>query len=631
MLYLFKGFVPTDSNLPKKPKISFKEGSTLYDFSGVSHLDSYAGILDEKYIQIDFDDNAEFNLVLDIVNKLKINTAALRSSRGGHLYFLRPLSETNRKQGRYTPIGVKVDVGVGNKPTAIPLKINGNLREWICTSDNLDMLPAWLTPFDNKKTVVNFKDLQEGDGRNDTLFTYILTLQRESLTKDEIKQTIRIINDFILKEPIATNELDTILRDEAFLKETFYEKNKLNYKRFIEYLLKECHAISLNESLFIYKDGVYTDNKFLIKRSIDNILNNISTRDLNETISRLEIKAPIIDKLSLPNKIVVNNGLLDIESLSLDSFTPNYICTNKIPVNYNPAAYSKDLDKALNDICCNDPNLRLVIEEMFGSTLYRSNQFNKLFILNGSGANGKSTLLDLMRSMIGESNVSSISLHDFFKSQFKPYQVNYKLANIGDDISGDVVNGSEILKKLVTGEKLNVERKGKDPFDINNYASMFFSSNHPVIINDTTHGMERRVMNIPFNASFRGPNADYSIIDRCREGDIEFLEYMLLLSLQGLQRLLKNKKYTKCKAVDDANKQFKYNNNPELLFIEEAKIENESVNDVYLQYQTWCIEEGISTKPVKSNSLSRMIKTYGYTQVRRTINGKKLYIWTKSD
>ena len=81
-----------------------------------------------------------------------------------------------------------------------------------------DPLPTWLYPY-NKNP--NLTKMTEGDGRNDKLFTYILKLQSQGMAKNDIKETISIINNYILEEPVEQNELNIILRDEAFMKESF--------------------------------------------------------------------------------------------------------------------------------------------------------------------------------------------------------------------------------------------------------------------------------------------------------------------------------------------------------------------------------------------------------------------------
>ena len=171
----------------------------------------------------------------------------------------------------------------------------------------------------------------------------------------------------------------------------------------------------------------------------------ITKNQRNETLSYLEAVAEDVE-LSHINKIPVKNGLYNLDTDELEEFTPSYISKNKIPTAYNPAAKSSLIDKFLDDLACGDSSIRAVIEEMIGTTLYRSSDFDAFFILVGDGSNGKSTLLDLIIQMLGEENVSA-ELKDLTRLS---KLLNFgKLANIGDDINSNDIKNSALLKSLL--------------------------------------------------------------------------------------------------------------------------------------------------------------------------------------
>lgn len=66
------------------------------------------------------------------------------------------------------------------------------------------------------KAATDFLDMDAGDGRNQALFNYILTLTANGFTVDETREAIRILNKYVLKESLSDEELEVILRDEAF-------------------------------------------------------------------------------------------------------------------------------------------------------------------------------------------------------------------------------------------------------------------------------------------------------------------------------------------------------------------------------------------------------------------------------
>ncbi|WP_346890728.1 phage/plasmid primase, P4 family [Clostridium sp. UBA3887] len=609
----------------KKPNVKEVNEESAQSYSDISKLDDYGATLNPQTIMVDIDDMVQAKRVQKILEKLNVNCVIIQTSNGMHFHFLNTNIKSN-KQHYYTALGIKTETKYPHPNVVTPIKLNGVERKIVRSTEKLDKLPIWLMPL-SKKFSMDFSKLQEGDGRNDTLFSYILTLQQQAMTKDEIREVIRVINQFILKEPVSDKELDVILRDKAFLKESFYLKSKLQYEKLAIYLIREHHVVKMNDTLHVYKEGYYTSDSDEIERNMLQYIINSTRSPRSEVLRYLELRSQEVEMES-PKLIALKNGILDIENKTLGDFNPEFKIKNKIPVNYNPAAYSEIMDKTLNKICCNDKQLRLLIEEMIGYILFRRNELGKCFILTGHGANGKSTLLDVIKRLIGKENLSSVALNEL-NDRFRTFQLEGKLANIGDDISNGYIDDNSTFKKLVTGETVNVERKGKDPFDFNNYSKLIFSCNEIPRINDLSDGLKRRIIFIPFNAKFskRDPDYDPFIIDKLMSN--ESLEYLLKLALEGLERILYNRAFTTPKSVEDTWDDYEKRNNPIIGFLEEGKIENESTKDVYLQYQTYCTESGL--KHLSRIAFSREICKHGFKTKQVKINGKRISIFIKED
>lgn len=619
MVFIFKGYIPTNG---KRPTEEYKNRTEFYSLSDVEKLKSYGAVLDNEIIQIDIDDEEQSNIVLKIVQDLNIQCNILKTDRGKHFYF-KNTNQDKRKQGYTTSLGIKIDTGLGSQNAVIPIKIDGKTRKWLQEVEELDCLPTWLVPID--KRPVDFSEMEEGDGRNQALFNYILRLQSAGLAKDDIKNTIKIINKYILKEPLTEREVDVITRDKAFLKESFYIKNKLQYEKLAKFLITEENIIKINEQLHIYKDGYYSNNTLDIEKVMLKYIQNSTKTPRGEILRYLELLCSN-KYVSNPKYIVFNNGIFDLETKELVDYSPNYVIKNKIPHNYNPAAYHELLDKTLTKIACNDKKLRATIEEMIGYTLFRRNELGKSFILTGNGSNGKSTLLDLIMELLGEDNVSSVSLKEL-NDRFKTFQLDGKLANIGDDISNEYIQDNSTFKKLVTGEKVNVERKGKDPYDFKNYSKLIFSANELPRINDLSGGLKRRILFIPFNAVFSKKDPDYDPFIKDKITTPEALEYLLKIAINGLYRILNNNAITMSKASEQVWDEYEQINNPVVSFIEENKIENESITDVFRKYQVWCIESGL--KPLSKIVFGKEVRKQGYNSNKSVkIDGKVTKIYT---
>ncbi|MBG9841771.1 DNA primase, partial [Bacillus tropicus] len=303
---------------------------------------------------------------------------------------------------------------------------------------------------------------------------------------------------------------------------------------------------------------------------------------------------------------------------------------NKIPVAYIPGAYYEVTDKTFNKIAVNDKKIRAILEEILGYILFRRNEFAATFILTGDGSNGKSSYLKIIRKLIGSDNASSLDLNEL-DQRFKTAELFGKLANIGDDIGKGYIKESSIFKKLSTGETLNVERKGKDPFDFTNYAKLIFSANEMPRINDFSDGLGRRLQIVPFKAKFTPNDEDYDPFITDKLLSDESMQYVLNLALKSLKRLLIEKKFTKSKAVEDELIKYQEENNPIISFVnnEDVELERAVVGDMYLQYKVYCAENGFQS--VSNVNFSKQVKhLYKFDVKVQWIDGKSKRLFIKS-
>nr|WP_206691673.1 DNA primase family protein [Heyndrickxia coagulans] len=596
----------------------FKDGSKLLSYNTVRKYESFVGILDDDYIMVDVDDIEDAETLLDIIEDRNVQCSVLETNNGMHFYF-RGYDLTANKIKWYSNIGILADYKLGTKNTADPLKINGVSRKWIKKAKEHDPLPVWLQPYNKKNPGLN--DLSEGDGRNNTLFTYILKLQSQGMAKHDIKETISLINKYILEEPVSDKELEIILRDEAFLKESFFIKGSFQHEKFGDFLINEHHICKIANLLHIYKDGVYSDRQEDIEQAMIKHIPNLKRMQRQETLAYLQLKAREKNFAST-QYIPVKNGVFNLETWELEDFSPDIITRNKIPVPYIKNAYYEVTDKTLNKMAVNDKKIRAILEEILGYILFRRNEFAATFILTGDGSNGKSSYLKMIRKFAGPENTSSLDLKEL-DQRFKTAELFGKLVNIGDDISKGYIKESSIFKKLSTGETINVERKGKDPFDFTNYAKLIFSANEMPRINDYSDGLGRRLQIVPFKAKFSPNDPDYDPFITDKLLSDESMQYVLNLALNALKRLLKNKHFTKSKAVEQELERYQEENNPIISFVnnEDIELERGVVGDIYLQYKLYCSNNGYQA--VSNISFSKQIRhLFGYTTVVQKVDGK---------
>ncbi|MDQ0343310.1 putative DNA primase/helicase [Lederbergia wuyishanensis] len=620
MITIYKGYL---KGTGKHAATKFKDSDKLLSYHTARKYESFVGVLDEDYIMVDVDDIDEAETLFEIVEDKDIQCSVLETDNGMHFYF-KGYDLTSNKIKWFSNIGILCDYKLGMKNTVDPLKINGKTRKWIRKVNDHDPMPIWLYPYSKKNP--NLAKLEEGDGRNDKLFTYILKMQSQGMAKNDIKETISIINKYILEQPVSESELNIILRDDAFMKESFFVKNQFQHEKFGDFLINEHHICKIVNVLHIYQDGVYSDSQEDIEGSMIKHIPNLKRMQRQETLAYLQLKAK--EKQFSPTKyVVVKNGVFNLETWQLEDFSPDIITRNKIPVAYIKDAYYEVTDKTLNKISVQDKKIRAILEEILGYILFRRNEFAATFILTGDGSNGKSSFLKIIRKLAGSDNVASLDLNEL-DQRFKTAELFGKLVNIGDDISKGYIKESSIFKKLSTGETLNVERKGKDPFDFTNYAKLIFSANEMPRINDYSDGLGRRLQIVPFKAKFSTNDEDFDPFITDKLLSDESMHYVLNIALDALKRLLKNHQFTKSKAVEAELEKYQEENNPIISFInnEDVELERGVVGDIYMQYKLYCSENGYQA--VSNISFSKQIRQlFGYATVVQRVDGKNKRIF----
>lgn len=610
-----------------------KSPSELRTYDQVKNLPEYAGIIADNVVCIDVDDYEQSEILMDIVEDLQCGCRVYETTRGKHFLFknINSVGEIILDKcgiNKTLACGIQADIKVGCKNSYSILKYNDEERFIlydIFPDEEYDQLPKWLLPVYTK---MKFFEMEAGDGRNQALFNYILTLQANDFTVNESREVLRIINKYILKDPLDNEELETLYRDDAFKKPIFFRKNSFLFDKFATYLKNVNHIIKINGQLHIYKDGIYVDGTKEIEAQMIKHISNLNKTKRAEVLSYLDISIDKDVPMSDANYIAFSNGIYNLETGTLEPFTPEIIITNKIDYDYDPDAYSELTDKTLDKLACQDKNIRMLLEECIGYCFYRRNELRKCFILTGEKENGKSTFLAMIENLLGRKNIASLDLKEL-GDRFKTAELFGKLANIGDDIGSEFIPNPSVFKKLASGNPINVERKGKDPFDFSNYAKLLFSANDIPRIKDKSGAVISRLVIIPFDARFSPDDPDFDPYIKYKLIQEEPMQYLINLGIQGLKRVLKNRRFTSSERVNKALQEYTENNNPILLFFkEDVKIENEPTRNVYKKYNEFCIAN--SFNPMSNIEFSKQVKKYlGYKIVDKTIKGKKYRIFVK--
>ena len=614
-------------NRDKTPKEKLDKS---YQYETVELYADLGVLVQEPFVVFDVDDKNQFLKLKEIIKDKKIKCNIMKTTRGGHFWFKssKPLANNVKIK---TPIGIEVDVRSYGKLCYTKVKQEGEWREWIdkvYDFEDLDEVPFWLTPINHSYELM---DLKSGDGRNDKLFSYIIVLSNY-LTRDKVRETFYIINDYILGDKLEYKELETILRDESFdnLRPNFFERSKFLFDKYSNWLINNYSIMRRDKLLYIYDDNHYSSDSSKIERLMLKHIPGLNKNQRNETLDYLRLVAPPIPEISY-YYIICKNCIVDIRDRKQYDYSKDFFIPTLLNVSYDPKLKKCEVvDKFMNRVCVGDKQIEDLIYEMIGYCLIPTSKFQKSFILYGDGSNGKSTLLDVIISILGDYNVSSLSFKEI-NHNFKLAEITDKLANIGDDISDEYITDSSIFKKLVTGEEITVEKKHEQPYKIRNTATLIFATNNLPNMQDKSNGMVRRLCIVPFNAiiSKNDPDYDPFIIDKLTSDEAK--SYILNKALLGIERVFVNQGFTIPKAVDELMEDYyrEINNVIQYLDTKETdEIVGLTSKDLYNDYVFWCVNNNQQNYKIRRFN-TEVKKRTGLDLQQRRKNGEIMQVWYK--
>lgn len=574
-------------NNEKQPLHSFDEPVS---YNIAKDKDNIAIKLEEPFVVIDLDNDAEFNILCQIVKDLDIKTRILKTSRGGHFWFksIKPMKNVTHSN---TPITLKIDVKSWGKNTMELIKRDGIWREWLQFDENIDVLPAFLKPIVYKKDLLHYR---EGDGRDSGLFTFIIPLINEELTKDEIRGTFYIINKYIFDEPLTDEEIDKMFEDNKIFESVssiFYKGSKFQHDTFANYLIREYKIKGYAGNVYFYHNTMYTDNKDILSSKMLEVIPSLHQANIREVQENIRLK--MICKNDIPSTEYINlkNGLYHIKTHKFIQHNPDVFVLNQMDCIYDTKAFNQDVYDVIRSLAVENEDIITLLVQMLGYCLLGDCRFQKSFILLGNGRNGKSMFLEMIRKWLGDVNCSSLALEDL-SQKFKPAELIGKMVNIGDDSGHNLLENTAIFKKLVTGDSITIEIKNVQPFQFVNKAKMIFAANSLPPTTDKSEGFFRRCIVIPFNAIYRETDANYdpNMIDRIITESAK--SYLFLLAIQGLDSLLENNMFYIPADSKSINEYYELTNNNIMMWFQSVDKPYETVKEGFTNYLLFCTNNG---------------------------------------
>ena len=251
-------------------------------------------------------------------------------------------------------------------------------------------------------------------------------------------------------------------------------------------------------------------------------------------------------------------------------------------------------------------------------------EFEKCLILYGNGANGKSVFFEVLTALLGRENVSTYPLSDLTdKTGYYRAEIANKLLNYASEISKEM--NCDLFKKLASGEAFTARSPYGRPFEVRNYAKMIFNANELPKDTEQTNAFFRRFIIIPFDITIPMEEQDRELHRKIIAGELAGVFNWVL---DGLKRLLSNKKFTDCTAIDETLKQYRTESDSVQMFIDEnnyqpSNTERIPLKELYQKYRALCCEDGY--RACSNRTFSDRLRAKGF-DVSRIGSGRIIYV-----
>lgn len=231
-----------------------------------------------------------------------------------------------------------------------------------------------------------------------------------------------------------------------------------------------------SEIRYIYKNGVYqTANDSDVMQILMRYIEDFNIRLLNPAVLKQALELLDCTCLHCPHDVMntsedyinFQNGILNIHTLELTEHTPELMSSIQIPCQWlGKATPTPNFDNFLNTLTNGDIPTQKLILEYIGAVISNIQgwRFKKAMFLLGKGNTGKSTLINLIASLIGSKNVAERDLKSLNERFGKTAAYNKRLI-YSNDLAFMKIEENAVFKNLTGGDSISIEFKNKEPFD----------------------------------------------------------------------------------------------------------------------------------------------------------------------
>jgi putative DNA primase/helicase len=319
-------------------------------------------------------------------------------------------------------------------------------------------------------------------------------------------------------------------------------------------LIKEKYHIKTYEDngvMLEYNDGMYKNSaEPMVLSEIERYWQHNATKHIASEVVEHIKRASYVDRDSFnkPGLVCLNNGVLELETLELKPHHPDMLFSYKLPVDYEPQADCPNIKKFISEVV--KPEDYDTIFEMIGYCLYPRNIFEKCFMLHGVGSNGKSTLVKVVKNLLGVENTISVSLQELSDNRYAAGWLYGKLVNLHSDLNKKAIKDSGVFKMVTSGDTITIDAKySPQGLTFTPTAKQIYSANQLPLVYDDTDAFYRRWIIIDFPNVFTSEQMNRKLVDSLITK--EELSGLLNESIKAINRVLAQNDFTTRKTTEE--------------------------------------------------------------------------------
>lgn len=359
------------------------------------------------------------------------------------------------------------------------------------------------------------------------------------------------------------------------------------------------HCIE-EDKFYIYRNGYWEDIyeveilgmiakhpefRYVVKHSIS------KRKQIIENLKILTLKR--LSEFNCKGYLNFDIGEFDPRSLQMLKHDKNNYSTMRIDYPFNENAKCELWQKTLDEIFEGNKEKTNLLQEFFGYCITPDITQKKALLLLGDTDSGKSTVLNVLRAMLGSKNCSSVPLKYLSHPQYTPMMIN-KFANIDADVSKDAQSYEAEFKIITSGEPISCNQKFVETFEFVPRCKIILAANVFPKIADHSSAFYSRLILIPCNRRFQESEKNRNLFNQLKNEMSGILNW----SIEGLRRLNERGMFPQDDFMKEAVKELEDMNNPTNIFFEDH-IEIEIGDHVYIEkgilyqhYKEWCMKNG---------------------------------------